>query len=344
MCIGVVIPSRVGQSASSTSWYIMHTILTYALRSINVNLTTVISTQRPSYALSDPHLHQTTITMAPPWVAWRWPTGISIWTKEICACVLKNTTQDIDAVISQSALTEDLAALQGWITQHDKSTLLSYTNINMYTVVCGVAMMHDKVRKSDADIESLTLSHWHWVTDIESLTLGLWHQASDIESLKLTNIDMTLGDNLQDLLGLKPNPKLNDDDVRTMQRLISCVQRRVARRATPTPWHTPQRPGRKFKTPTSPATNLTTISSPAPKITSAPSLNHILVPPSPPINKCTSDVCVGSTTSTVSNPTSLRPRGDSVTQGSSTTHRGTTRSGELCITPSPTVSPVQGDD
>ena len=45
MCVGVVIPSSVGQSASSTSWYISHTIFTYSLRLINVNMTTVISTQ-----------------------------------------------------------------------------------------------------------------------------------------------------------------------------------------------------------------------------------------------------------------------------------------------------------
>jgi len=164
MCVGVVIPPSVGQSASSTGWYITHTILTYSLRSINVNLTTVISTQWPSYPLSDPRHRQTTIIVAPPWVPRWWPTGVSNWTTEICAYVLKKTTQDIDAVSSQSAFTEDLAAVQGWTTKHDKSTIPLYPNITLYTEVRGVAMTGDQVSKSYSDIESLTLSLWHRLT------------------------------------------------------------------------------------------------------------------------------------------------------------------------------------
>jgi len=64
MCVGEVNPSSVGQSASNTSWYMTHTILIYSLRSINVNLTTVISTQRPSYALSDPPIYSATLISA----------------------------------------------------------------------------------------------------------------------------------------------------------------------------------------------------------------------------------------------------------------------------------------
>ena len=51
----------MGQSASSASWYIIYTILTYSLRSINVNLTTVISTQPPSNLLSHPHIHSASL-------------------------------------------------------------------------------------------------------------------------------------------------------------------------------------------------------------------------------------------------------------------------------------------
>jgi len=96
--------------------------------------------------------------MARPQVPRRWPTGVSNWTKEICASVLKKTAQDIDAVSSQSAFTEGLAAVQGWKTEHDKSTIPSYTNIKMYMEVRGIAKTRDQVGKSDSDIESLTLS------------------------------------------------------------------------------------------------------------------------------------------------------------------------------------------
>jgi len=181
MCVGGVIPLRMGQSETSTSWYISHTILTDSLRSINVNLTTVISTQRPSYPLSNPHYCRTTIIKRPPQVRKRSPTCTSNWTKEICASVLKKMTQDIDAVSSRSAFTEGLAAVQGWKTKHDRSTIPSYTIIKLYNEVRGVAKTGDQVSKSDSDIEFLTLSLWHWVSDIESLTLSLWHWVSDID-------------------------------------------------------------------------------------------------------------------------------------------------------------------
>jgi hypothetical protein len=96
--------------------------------------------------------------MAPPRVPQRWPTSVSNWTKEICASVLKTTAQDIDAVSSQSAFTEGLAAVQGWKTKHDKSTIPAYANIKLFTEVRGVAKTHDQVSKSDSDIESLTLN------------------------------------------------------------------------------------------------------------------------------------------------------------------------------------------
>jgi len=158
MCVGVVTPPSVGQSASTTRWCITHTILTYSLRSINVNLTTVISTQIPSHPLSDPHIRRKTIIMAPPQVPRRWPTGVSNWAKDIHPSVLKKTTQDIDAVSSQSAFTEGRAAVQGWKTKHDKSTIPLYTNIKLYPEVRGVAKTGDQVSKSYSDIESLTLS------------------------------------------------------------------------------------------------------------------------------------------------------------------------------------------
>jgi hypothetical protein len=61
MCIGLVTALGVGQSASSTCWYIIQTILTYSLRLINIHLTTIISTQQPSYPLSDLQIHSATL-------------------------------------------------------------------------------------------------------------------------------------------------------------------------------------------------------------------------------------------------------------------------------------------
>jgi hypothetical protein len=95
--------------------------------------------------------------MPPPRVPQRWPTGISNWIQEICASVPKKTTQDIDAVSSRSAFTEGRAAVQGWKTEHDKSTIPLHTNITLYTEVRGVPKTRDQVSKSDSDIESLTL-------------------------------------------------------------------------------------------------------------------------------------------------------------------------------------------
>jgi len=116
--IGVVIPSSVGQSASSTRWCLTHKILTYSLRSIYVNLRTVISTHRPSYQCSDPDILRTTSILAPHLIPLRWPTYVSNRTKDIFASVLMKTTQDIDIVRSQSAFTEGLAAVQEWKTEH----------------------------------------------------------------------------------------------------------------------------------------------------------------------------------------------------------------------------------
>jgi len=57
MCAEVVTSLSIDPSASSTSWYLTYSILTYSLRSINIDWTTVISAQPPSYPLSDPHMH-----------------------------------------------------------------------------------------------------------------------------------------------------------------------------------------------------------------------------------------------------------------------------------------------
>jgi len=298
MCVAVVIPLRVGQSASSTSWYITHKILTYSCSSINDNLMTVISTQLPSF---EPINHD----YEPQQVPRRWPTSVLFCTKHICASVLKKTTQDIDTVSSLSAFTKDLAAVQGWKTKHNQSTVHSYTNIKLYATVLGVAKTRDQVRNSDSDIGSLILSLWHWVSNIESLTLGLWHWVSDIDwhwpdKYKSTDICQMLGDSSRDLLGLTPKAKLNGDDVHTMQRLLSCLQRSVNQMAMTTAKKAPPNPTSKSTTATNPTVKPATTSSPAPKFTSAPSLEHILVPPTTPINNHTADVHFGSTTPTIS--------------------------------------------
>jgi hypothetical protein len=71
-------------------------------------------------------------------------------------------------------------------------------------------------------------------------------------------------------------------------------------------------------------------------------LDHILLTSTTPIKR-TSNVHVGSTTPAISSSTSLRPRGDSVAQGRSTTCRGNTRSAVSSAIPSPTASAVSGD-
>jgi hypothetical protein len=128
-----VLPQRASVSAHLVLVRISH--IQPSLRSINIDLTTVRSTQRPSFPLSDPHIRRTTIIMAPPRVPRRWPTGMSNWTKKICASVLKKTTLNIDAVSSRSAFTEGLAAVQGWKTKYHKSTIPWYNNIKLYTKV-----------------------------------------------------------------------------------------------------------------------------------------------------------------------------------------------------------------
>jgi hypothetical protein len=154
VCVQVVTPLSMGQSTSSTSWYITHTILTYSLRSINVNLMTIIATQRPSYPRNNHHYGTTTssIEMAYPCFE---------QDQVICASALKNTTQVIDAVSSRSVFTEGLAAVEKGKTKHDKSTLHLYTNIKFYTAVRGVSLTRDPVSKSDYDIESWTLRLRH---------------------------------------------------------------------------------------------------------------------------------------------------------------------------------------
>jgi len=128
-----------------------------------------------------------------------------------------------------------------------------------------------------------------------------------------------------------------------MQRLISCFQRRVTRTATTTPNEAPPSSARKCRTTTSPVAKPHTPSSPTPKISLAPSFEHILVPPTTPINKCTSDVRVGSTTPAISSSTSLQPSGDLVARSRSITCRSTTRSAVSSTIWSPTISAVLGD-
>jgi len=152
-----------------------------------------------------------------------------------------------------------------------------------------------------------------------------------------------LAENSRERLGLTPDAKLNDADVRTMETLISCLQRSVTRRATTTPRKAPPSPARQSQTATSPAAKPPTTSSPAPKISSVSSFDHILVPPTTTINKRSLDVRVGSTTPAMWSSTSSRPRGDSVARGRSTTPWGTTQSAVLSKIPPATVSGVLGD-
>jgi len=330
MCVGVVIPSSVGQCASSSSsCYRAHTILTYLLRSINVSFTTIISTQWVSYPLCDPYICRMTIIMAPPWVPQRWPTNVSNWTKVLCASLLKKMTQDIAAVSSWSAFTEGHAVVQEWKTQHDKSTISLYNNIRLCTQVQGIAITRDQVSKSNSDIESLTSSLWHWVSDIDSLILSIWDWLSDInwyqpDKQKITDSCEILAENSRHLLGLTPDPKIDDDAVHTIRRLLSCFQRRVTWWATTRPKKAQPSPTRKAKTTTSNARKPKSESSPAPKTknTSAPSLGQIVGTLTPPI-KCTSDVRVWSTICAISSSTSFWWMADSVVRGSTTIPRGT---------------------
>jgi hypothetical protein len=152
MCAGVVIPLSVRLStSSSTSWYIIHTIHAYLLRSSNVNSTTFISTQQSIYPLSHHHMHRNIIIMAPGDPP-RCATSASNWTKHIYASLLKEATQDMDAVSSQSALSESLKAVQEWKTQHDRSTTPWYSNMKLYTLVRCVANTGDPICKPNSDI------------------------------------------------------------------------------------------------------------------------------------------------------------------------------------------------
>ena len=63
---------------------------------------------------------------------------------------------------------------------------------------------------------------------------------------------------------------------------------------------TPIKPRGRVEDGNEPTAQPKTASRPAPKITSAPSLEHILVSPTAPINKPTSDFRVGSTTLVIS--------------------------------------------
>jgi len=93
----------------------------------------------------------------------------------------------------------------------------------------------------------------------------------------------------------------------------------------------------------SPTAKPKTASSPTPTITSTHSIDHILVPPTTPINKCTSVVRVGSTTPTSSRSISFQPRGDSVARGRSATSWGSTRSALSSTILSSLFSAVMGD-
>jgi hypothetical protein len=86
-----------------------------------------------------------------------------------------------------------------------------------------------------------------------------------------------------------------------------------------------------------------TASIPAPTITSAPSLQHILVSPTTPIKKSTSDVHDWSTTPKISSSTLLEGRENSVELGSSTTLQGTTQSAVSSTIPPFMVLAVLGD-
>jgi len=119
-----------------------------------------------------------------------------------------------------------------------------------------------------------------------------------------------LSDDSGDLPGLAQDTKLLDDDICTIQILISCLQRRVNWRATITPKKAPSRPAKMSKTATSSAARRNNASSPARKITSATSLDKIRVSLTTLINNRTSDVYVGSTTPSISSSISFGPRGD----------------------------------
>jgi len=152
-----------------------------------------------------------------------------------------------------------------------------------------------------------------------------------------------LAGNSRDVMGLTPDVKTSDDDVHTVQKLISCLKRRVTWRATITPKNPPSCPTRKSKTATSPSAKLKTAThcTSRMKITPAPSFEHILFTPTTPIEP-TSDVCIGSPTLAIWSSTSLRPMGVWVAWGSTTTSRGTAWSPVSSGIPSLTAPDVSG--
>lgn len=109
---------------------------------------TFISTQRGSDL-------PTTVIMAPPWVPLRWATSILIWIKVLCTSMVKIITQYINAMGSQSTVTESHVAVQVCKTKQDKSTITLWRDIRLYSHLRCVAELHTQIRKSNSDIESL---------------------------------------------------------------------------------------------------------------------------------------------------------------------------------------------
>ena len=192
---------------------------------------------------------------------------------------------------------------------------------------------------------TLTLSLWHWVSDIESLTLTLWHWQTLTWQI---GVYQHLWEACWKLSRSPGTPTRCKDKwwwcPYTIQRIISCLQREVTRRATTTPKNVPSNPVRKSKTTTNHTTIPTTASWPVEKtkIISASSIDHILVTQTTQI-KPTSDVRVGSIIPTMSSSTSLWPSQDLAGWGRSTTHSGTTQLGISYVILSPTLVTVPGD-
>jgi len=142
----------------------------HALSNPHIHSVTIICTQQHTDPVSYPHIHWTTIMMAPPWCSQRWPTSIFNWCKIWFTAKQKEKTQAINAVSSRFAFTEGLAAVERWKTKYNKSCSPSSINITLYTKMTGIAKIPDQLSKADPDIESLTLSLCHWFSVIESLT------------------------------------------------------------------------------------------------------------------------------------------------------------------------------
>jgi len=145
------------------------------------------------------------------------------------------------------------------------------------------------------------------------------------------------GKKWRDTLGHETDAKFNDEDDRTMQRFISCLQRRVTWRDTTTPKKPPSSPARKLKTTMSATTKPKTALSPMPKITSHPSLDHVLVSSTSRINTCTSDVHGGVTIPKDSKLTTSGSRRYPVAWGESNIPSHITQSAVSCTILSPTV-------